>query len=159
MRIRYMPVVLPRPSPALGGRLFHYRPVVKIRLTSPHGNLRLAGMLDTGADETVFREDVATAVGIDLTGAEERQVELVGRPAPVRCRYAAVQLQITDGHLGTYEWTAVVGFAAARLPYSILGHGGCLQFFDADFRGADHEVILIPNSSFPGTQVAMTAPP
>jgi hypothetical protein len=59
--------------------------VVKVRLTSPHGNLRFAGILDTGADEAVFREDVATALGIDLTGAEERQVELVGRSAPVRC--------------------------------------------------------------------------
>jgi hypothetical protein len=159
VRIDYRPVVLSRPSPALGGRLFHYRPVAKVRLISPHGNLRFAGILDTGADETVFREDVATALGIDLTGAEERQVELVGRPAPVRCRYASVQLEITDGHLETYECTAVVGFAATPLRYAILGHGGCLQFFDAEFRGDGHEVILIPNASFPGTQIRMPARP
>jgi hypothetical protein len=94
-----------------------------------------------------------------LTGTEGRPVDLVGRPAPVRCRYAPVQLQTTDGSQETYEWTAVVGFAATRLHYNLLGHGGFLQFFDVEFRGAGHEVILIPNSSFPGTQVAMTAPP
>jgi hypothetical protein len=115
-------------------------------------------ILDTGADETVFPEDVAARIGIDLTGAEERQVDLVGRPTPVRCRYEPVALQITDGSHWTYEGKAVVAFAAARLHYSLLGHGGCLQFFNADFRGAAHEVILIPNSSFPGTQVAMTTP-
>jgi hypothetical protein len=53
----------------------------------------------------------------------------------------------------------VVGFAACPLRYAVLGFGGFLQFFDADFRGDDHEVILIPNSSFPGTQVAITGPP
>jgi hypothetical protein len=32
----------------------------------------------------------------------------------------------------------------------LLGYAGFLQFFDADFRGADREVILTPNRSFPG---------
>jgi hypothetical protein len=159
VKIDYRLVVLRRPNPALGGRLFHYRPVTGVLLTGLHGSRQVDGILDTGADETVFPEDVAARIGIDLTGAEERQVDLIGRPAPVRCRYATVQLQITDGSHMTYEWTAVVAFAATRLRYSLLGHGGFLQFFDADFRGAAHEVILFPNSTFPGTQVAMTAPP
>src|SRR5947207_566460 len=130
-----------------------------VRLTCPHGSLLRAGLLDTGADETVFQESLAKDIGLDLTGAEERQIGLVGRPAPVRCRYAAVQLQITDGRRETYEWTAVVGFVATRLNYDLLGHGGFLQFFDVEFRGADHEVVLIPNSSFPGTQVGMIVRP
>jgi hypothetical protein len=51
-----MPVVLPRPLPALGGKLFHYRPVFAVRLISPRIDLVLDGMLDTGADETLFQE-------------------------------------------------------------------------------------------------------
>jgi hypothetical protein len=62
-----------------------------------------------------------------------------------------VQLRITDGVQETYEWTAVVGFVAARLHYNLLGHAGFLQYFDATFSGADQEVILTPNRSFPGT--------
>jgi hypothetical protein len=34
-----------------------------------------------------------------------------------------------------------------------------LQFFDVEFRGADREVVLIPNATFPGTQVAMPPRP
>jgi hypothetical protein len=142
-----------------GGRLFQYRPVLSVRLTSPRNNLLLDGLLDTGADDTLFHEDRAIPLGIDLTGAEERLVDLVGRPAPVRCRYAAVQLQITDGLRETYEWTAVVGFASTRLRYNLLGQAGFLEFFDVEFRGADHEVVLIPNAAFPGTQVAMPPRP
>jgi hypothetical protein len=159
VRIPYMPVVLPRPNPTLGGRLFHYRPVTGVHLTGPQGTRLRDCLLDTGADATLFHESVAALVGVDLTGAEEREIELVGRPAPVRCRYAAVRLQITDGLRETYEWTAVVGFAVTRLRYNLAGHGGFLEFFDADFRGADHQVVLIPNAKFPGTQVAMPARP
>jgi hypothetical protein len=159
MRISYMPVVSPRPILSLGGGIFHYRPVVRVRLTGPRDSGVWDCLLDTGADETMFREDLAAFIGIDLTGAEERQIKLVGRPASVRCRYAAVQLQITDGRRETYEWMAVIGFAATPLKYNLIGHGGFLQFFDAEFRGADRAVVLIPNASFPGTQVGIPGRP
>jgi hypothetical protein len=68
-----------------------------------------------------------------------------------------VKLRITDGRLETYEWTAVVGFAATPMGYNLLGHGGFLQFFDIEFRGAERAVVLIPNASFPGTRVTMPA--
>jgi hypothetical protein len=153
-----MPVVVPRPLLALGGKLFHYRPVPAVRLSSPQASMAFDGILDTGTDDVVFQERVAHAIGLDLTGAEERQVHLVGRPALVRCRYARVKLQITDGLRETYEWTAIVGFAATRLRYNLLGHGGLLEFFDVEFRGADHEVVLIPNAAFPGTQAMPPRP-
>jgi hypothetical protein len=159
VRIPYLPVALLRPIPSLGSRLFHYRPVTYVRVTGPHGDRVWDGLLDTGADATVFHESAATRVGIDLTGAEERHIELVGRPAPIRVRYASVQLQITDGLRETYDWTAVVGFTTSSLQYNLLGHGGFLEYFDAEFRGADHEVVLIPNASFPGIHVAMAARP
>jgi hypothetical protein len=159
MRIPYVPALAPRPILSRRGSLFHYRPRMAVRLTGPHIDRVYDGLLDTGADDMLFEEIAATHIGLDLTGAEERQIELVGRPAPVRCRYASVRVLITDGLRETYEWTAVVGFTATRLRYNILGHGGFLEFFDAEFRGADHEVDLIPNAAFPGTQVAMPPRP
>jgi hypothetical protein len=159
MKRPYMPTLAPRPILSLGGSLFHYRPVIPVRLTGPRGGWATDGLLDTGSDATIFEEHLAGSVGVDLTGVEERQVALVGRPAPVRCRYASVQLQITDGLRETYEWTAIMGFASTRLRYNLLGQGGCLQFFDVELRGADREVILIPNRSFPGTQVPMPPRP
>ena len=69
---------------------------------------------------------------------------------PIRCRYAAVKLRITEGVSETYEWDALVGFAPFPLLRNLLGFGGFLQFFDANFRGAAEEVILFPNAAFSG---------
>ena len=110
-------------------------------------------LLGTRADDPVLPDWIATAVGLDLIGAEERPIGLAGR-APLRCRYAPVEIQISDGAHETYCWTAVVGFVdAAVLPRPLLGHAGLLQYFDAEFRGADHEVVLIPNRSFSGIRM------
>jgi hypothetical protein len=126
---------------------------VAVRVTGPSDTKLRDGLLDTGADDTVFTEALAALLGVDLRHAEERQLALAGRPQPIRCRYAHVRLRITDGLRETYEWTAVVGFAATPLSYNLLGHAGFLQYFDAEFRGADREVILTPNHSFPSDRV------
>ena len=65
-------------------------------------------------------------------------------------RYARVTLRLTDGH-EQREWPAWVGFTPAGLVYPVLGFAGCLQFFDAHFRGAREEVELTPNGLYPGT--------
>jgi predicted aspartyl protease len=124
-----------------------------VLLTGPADTKLRDGLLDTGSDDTVFTEALAALLGVDLSQAEERQLTLTGRPQPVRCRYASVQLRITDGVQETYEWTAIVGFVSARLHYNLLGHAGFLQFFEAGFRGPAREVVLFPGSSFPGSRI------
>ena len=150
MRIPYLVARAKSPLPSLRGSVLRARPVLAVRIGGPVRSLLLDGLLDTGSDDTVFEQRVATAIGVDLTGAEERQVGLVGRTSLVVCRYAPVELQITDGLGETYQWTATVAFAATGLRYSLLGYASCLQFFDAEFRGADQHVVLTPNASFPG---------
>ncbi|HEX8200948.1 MAG TPA: hypothetical protein VF590_10695, partial [Isosphaeraceae bacterium] len=107
-------------------------------------------LLDTGADETVFEEWIAARIGVDLSQAPTETVSLVGRPQ-TPCRYATVELLITDIQ-ETYHWLSLVGFVPARLPYQIIGHAGFPQFFEAEFRGPNREVVLTPGSSFPGTR-------
>ena len=68
---------------------------------------------------------------------------------PVRCRYARVQLRITDGLVETYEWTAVVGFVPTRLRYALIGYAGFLKYFDAEFRGDDLAGPSQPQSLLP----------
>jgi hypothetical protein len=145
------------PQPSLGGSLWRSRPIIAVRLIGPGADRLTDGLLDTGADDTVFPEWVATLVGVDLTQAEERQVGLAGRK-PIHCRYASVRLRITDGST-IYEWVALVGFVTVSLSRPLLGHAGFLQFFDAEFHGANQEVILTPNRSFPGTTSASPGPP
>lgn len=153
MKVPYMPVPATQPIPSLGGSLIRYRPVMAVLLTGPSGSWLRDGLLDTGSDDTVFKESLASLLGVDLTQAEQRVVGLAGRPQPVRCRYAPVVLRITDGVQETYEWTAVVGFVPGPLHYNLLGHAGFLDFFDATFRGDDHEAILTPKPSFPGRRI------
>jgi hypothetical protein len=114
------------------------------------GSVSRTSVFDTGADDTVVPDWIATAIGFDLTGVEERPIGLAGR-TPLRCRYAPLEIQISDGAGETYRWTAIVGFVDAKaLPRPLLGHAGFLQHFDAKFLGADLEVILLPNRSFAG---------
>jgi hypothetical protein len=149
MIVRYTPCPVRTPVPALAGAKFVPRPILAVQITGPGGSQLRDGLLDTGADETIFDPTVAPLIGVDLSQAAEREIHLVGRGS-VRCRYASVRLRITDGIAETYEWDAVVGFAPFPLLRSLLGFGGFLQFFDAHFRGADEEVILFPNAKFSG---------
>jgi hypothetical protein len=142
-----------RSIPSLGGGRLRHRPIKAVLLTGSAASRLFDGLLDTGADDTVFAEAIATIVGVDLTQSEERLVGLAGRPGPVRCRYAPVQLRISDGGSETYEWRAVAGFLPGPLHYNLLGHAGFLQFFNAHFDGAAREVTLTPNASFRGRRI------
>lgn len=146
----YLPAAVREPIPSLGGARTRRRPIIPIRVTGPSDTWLCDALLDTGADDTVFEEDLALLVGVDLGQAPVRQTQLLGRPQPLTCRYAPVELRVSDGR-ETCTWTAIVGFVNGRLRYPLLGHAGCLQFFDADFQGEDHQVVLTANHSFPGT--------
>jgi hypothetical protein len=151
--IPYMAIPASRPIPSLGGSLFRHRPILAVRLAGPAGMKVRDGLLDTGSDDTVFDDSLAGVLGVDLRQAEERMVGLAGRPTPVRCRYAAVELRISDGVTETYEWSAIVGFVAGPLHYNLLGHAGFLQYFRSDFDGEARLVTIIPKPSFPGRRI------
>jgi hypothetical protein len=64
-----------------------------------------------------FSDALAAALGIDLSSAEQRTISLAGRPQPIVCRYAPVQIRISNGS-ETFEWNATVGFVAANISRS-----------------------------------------
>ena len=63
-----------------------------------------------------------------------------------------VTIELTDG-MQTLRWptaVAIVDYGAPHLEQQvILGHTGFLQYFDAEFRGADKLVLLEPNGALP----------
>jgi len=152
MIIRYVPCPVRTAVPALGGAVLVPRPILAVRITGPSGPRLRDGLLDTGADETIIDPTVAPLIGVDLSQAPEREIYLIGR-GRVRCRYAPVQLRISDGVAETYEWDTIVGFAPFPLLRGLLGFAGFLQSFNADFRGADQEVTLLPNALFSGRRI------
>ena len=152
MLIRYTPCPVRTAVPALAGATLVPRPLLALRITGPAGSRLRDGLLETGADETIVDPSVAPPIGVDLSRSLEREITLIGR-GRIRCRYAPVQLRISDGVAETYEWDTVVGFAPFPLLRGLLGFAGFLQFFDADFRGANREVALLPNALFAGRRI------
>jgi hypothetical protein len=107
------------------------------------------GLLDPGADDTVFPDSLAAPLGVDLTNAPSGQ-GAGSTMAAVPLRYAQVYLRITDGR-EFREWPAWVGFTPARIYRPLLGFAGFLQFYSAHFHGDREEVELTVNSLYPGT--------
>ena len=140
------------PQVSLGGGTLRPHPVLAVRLFGPGGSYLVDGYLDTGADDTVFPLWITALVGLDLGQAQEQDIHLAGRRQPIRARFLSVELRITDG-VETFHWSAPVGFVAIPLRRALLGHAGFLQFFNAEFRGADLEVNLTPNHSFTGRRI------
>jgi hypothetical protein len=145
---KYKRVPILRPAIALGGVMFRPRPIVLVTLLAPSMTAPLNGLLDSAADDTVFPDSMAVRLGLDLTNAPTGEVTgVAANPSPVR--FAQLTLRLTDG-IEFCEWTALVGFTSAPLRQPLLGFAGCLQFFDAAFRGAREEVELTPNALFAG---------
>jgi hypothetical protein len=138
----------PRPVVSLGGRTVRPRPLIDATLIGPTGSKVVTALLDSGADDTVFPEQVAQSIGLDLSNAPRYTVTGVGSP-PLVIAYAQISLRLTDGK-EFREWPAVVGFTSAQMTHALLGFAGCLQFFDALFRGEREVVELTVNGLYPG---------
>ncbi len=137
------------PVVPLGGRWSRPRPIIDVTILGPSDSRLLDALLDSGADDTVFPERVASVLGIDLANALPGVAEGAGG-MPIPVRYAQATLRITDG-VEQREWTAWVAFTSARMNRPLLGFAGFLQFFTATFHGDREEVELTVNSLYPGT--------
>jgi hypothetical protein len=149
LRYRYKLLPVPQPVVSLGGRFSRPRPLIPVTVVGPADSALLEAALDTAADDTIFSEDVARLIGLDLTGAPTGSGMVVGGSV-VTLRYAEVTLRLSDG-VERREWRGWVGFAPAKLRNALLGFAGCLRFFDAQFFGGREEVELTVNALYPGT--------
>jgi hypothetical protein len=96
--------------------------------------------------------ELVESLGIIL-GGEKQTVHWRGQGFGVE--FHIVELELAQGGL-VWRWRARVGFTAAPLSYALLGQRGCLDYFDATFRGADQVAELEINRSFPGTVSSAT---
>jgi hypothetical protein len=140
----------PVPPSLPAGSTSRWRPLVPVALIRPAGRRRLfsRALLDPGADDTVFPLGIAGPIGVMLRADTGHGIRWRGQGYPLR--FGDVELELSDD-TAVWRWPAVVGFSPAPLRYPILGVCGCLQFFDAWFRGADRQVEIALNPSYPGT--------
>lgn len=137
-----------RPVPPLGGVSFRYKPLLHATAAGPAGSLIHLCMVDSGADDSIFPEATAHALGIDLTNAPEGDAVPIGGQ-PVTYRFAPLRLSVSDG-TQRCEWEALVGFIARPLRYAFLGLTGFFQFFDVTLSAEKREFVVVPSPSFPG---------
>ncbi|MCL4205251.1 MAG: hypothetical protein KJ000_22440 [Pirellulaceae bacterium] len=148
----YQPVPLvgtPPPSIPLDTTV-RWRPFAPVTIIGPTGISRRfqRALIDSGADDSVFPLEIAARLHVVLRPYTGHVLRWRGQPYELR--YGDVELELSDED-SSCRGTATVCFSAAPMSYRILGHAGCLQFFDSTFRGADLIVELEPNASYPGS--------
>lgn len=147
----YLSLPTSRPIPSLGGARVRYRPILAVQLLAPLASRLFDGSVDCAADDTIFPRALARRLGIDLSQALPGEAQVVGGLS-VPFVYCPVTLRVTDG-LESCEWSATVGFADLPMLWALPGQAGFLEFFDAELRGARRELVLTPNTSFPGQHI------
>lgn len=150
-RFPYIAIPTTQPISSLHGRSARPRPLIPIAIINPQDTTRwrqYRGCLDSGSDDTVFHDDTAALLGIDLTHAPTGQAEGT-TGAPVMLRYAEVSLQLRGPDGDILQWSATVAFAPRRRTYPLLGFAGFMQFFDTIFFGELEEIELDPNGLLP----------
>lgn len=138
-----------RPLPWLGGRTTRPKPRIWVTIIGPAGTVLRECLVDPGADDTVFPEDVAAALGIDLSNAPSGNAVGIGQ-TPLLIRYAVVTLRIATS-TERREWQGWVGFVPGPTRQPLLGFAGFLQYFTAEFDGENERLALTVNGKYPGT--------
>ena len=149
MLFRHKLVPTKNPVISLGGRWVRPRMLVQVTLVGPAGAQADQAMLDSGADDTVFPEQVAHKLGIDLQQAPVGEAAgVTGTPLPVR--YAQATLRLTDGK-EFRTWPAWIGFTPIALRQPLLGFAGVLQYFTTTIQGDMETFEMTINRLYPGT--------
>lgn len=127
------------------------RPIVPILISGPSGSARLPALVDTGSDETLLPYSVAETLGIKISNATKAEVMGIG-DQPLEVSYGTIELCIT-GLIEQFKWSTRVGFVKYGDPENesvILGHKGCLEFFQLFFDGPKKELEIKLGATFPG---------
>ncbi|HEV3143662.1 MAG TPA: hypothetical protein VGZ47_07255 [Gemmataceae bacterium] len=151
MTFRYTKYPVVHPIWPLHGRSDRPQPVVTITALGPKAARAFPALVDPGADDTVFANQTAQIIGIDLTTAPSGSS--FGSSIGVPVRYAEITLRLTDG-IEQREWPARVAFAQVPLRRAVLGFAGVLQFFYSLFDGEREELELTINANYPGKRVS-----
>jgi hypothetical protein len=124
--------------------------LVPIRIFGPSGQETRLILVDSGADDVVFPIDIASRIGVDLTGSAQGQAQGVGHNQPVALAFASVLLQLEDPS-EVIRWRAVVAFTATPLRFPLLRIAGGLEHFVTTMNCRALQVQLIAHPSLPVT--------
>lgn len=119
----------------------HSRPLIPIRLIGRPGfrPIDTLALLDSGADRSVFPEQFAVRLGLDLS---------VGTSIPIKGatggQYPARILPVTVELLGV-PFDCHAAFTSGKVPYSFIGREGIFERAQWGFRIAHNMIYFDPN--------------
>lgn len=123
------------------------RPMIAIAIEGPGGRRLLDGLVDTGADRTIFPAREAAIVGLSLPANVDGTIKTAGGVMiPYRVTDAVLELR---GSGASVRWRTSVAFADEPLAIIHLGTRGFLEYFHCTFLGPEKRMRLVPCSSLP----------
>src|SRR5206468_934498 len=96
MSFAYQPAALPPALVPLVGRPGKHRPLFHVALLGPARTMPALGLLDTGADYTIFSTRLAAQAGLDLSRATPVICHGIGGAA-LLTHFLSVTLRVSDG--------------------------------------------------------------
>ncbi len=108
-----------------------YLPLVPVTLQGRSDSAEVLALVDSGAEENVFQQDIADELGIDI--ASGREVILYGYDGSEEKAYRVM----VDMQLGRHSWRAPVIFSATVSGRGLLGGAGFFAFFTVTLRYGD----------------------
>ena len=132
MRKSYTGIPLDDPHPITGEKKY-WIPYLRVRPAKGHTVMRrpLLAIVDSGSPYCLFRQDIATAIGIrDITTGTESEIGSVREGVMTTCYFHKIKLYVE-------EWVIEVnaGFTAKLAVPALLGRYG---FFDHFLVTFDH---------------------
>lgn len=109
----------------------------------------IQGWIDSGADDTLLPDWVASAIGVPSAGAPSGTVR-TATIATASVWYAEVTLRLADNQ-EQRAWSAWVGFVNAPLRHAYLGIASFLEYFDTKLYGAQEMIEIEINANYQGT--------
>jgi hypothetical protein len=123
------------------------RPMVAVLLEGPAGRRLIDGLLDSGADRTIFPGREASAIGLGLPSNPDGMIRTASG-VPINYRLAEVILELRSAGLSV-RWKVAVAFAEDPLTLVHLGYRGFLEYFHSTFLGPEKKVVLDPRPTLP----------
>jgi len=128
-----------------------FRPEIPLHLIGDDGDIRVFGLLDTGADAVVMGQQLANRIGVQIDESVAWEVRGFGdRAHSAVLGYVDVELMAGSE---SACWRMPVGVVEFEDPSQeevvLLGQTGFLQYFDVRFYGHRHTIELHPNEAFP----------